>query len=598
MSLNPGQLAAVNAQGHCLIVACPGSGKTHTLTQRGERLLLEDPNRRIGIVTFTRAAANELRDRLLAKVGGSAASRVDAGTFHSLCLQQLDAVYSVNGKRPFEIASEGKSEALIYEAWDRAVKHFRSFVKRDVVKAGIEYAKANNGAYPISRNGDNEIIRFAHIEYQKMLESQKLLDFADIMAIAVKGMCNGRVRPLNVTHLLVDEFQDTDAIQLDWVLAHVAFGSKVTCVGDDDQSIFKFRHAKGYNGMMQFARETAAQTITLDTTYRCSAVVMAHAMRLIRHNQERVPKTISSNSTAQGYVDRFDFNSFDDEVQAACEYMRHRPAGKSGAILARSNAVLRMVEMYLMENQIPYQGGVDGGFWNGGAPGLVAGLFGAALGRDVVGATMALTCRGLKHNLIDAAKKQIEASNRRMDALLASDSWLSGIKDSAQLDAWNGLKGEYRALVGAASHGVAAYTDACLRFIAPGVDGFTSENALEAIRNILGRMDGSLADIHRRIKDNSRKSEEDKSRKDGLSLMTLHASKGLEFDYVWMTALCQGVLPHANSELDEERRLCYVGMTRARTHLTMSYARTKDAPESVFLKEAGLPNANVFRKRA
>ncbi|EQD40902.1 DNA helicase, UvrD/REP type, partial [mine drainage metagenome] len=147
MSLNPGQQQAVQADGHCLIVACPGSGKTHTLIKRAERILLEDPQARVAMVTFTRAAADEMRARLLMQAGARNATRVTAGTFHSLALQQFDRLG--NGKRPFSIATEAHSGILIAKAWELVVRKFRVRIKRDDLRRHMAYAKANRGHIPL-----------------------------------------------------------------------------------------------------------------------------------------------------------------------------------------------------------------------------------------------------------------------------------------------------------------------------------------------------------------------------------------------------------------------------------------------------------------
>lgn len=587
MSLNAGQQAAVDEPGHCLIVACPGSGKTHTLVARAERLLAEAGNTRLAIVTFTRAAADELKERLVGKLGPAVMPRVDAGTFHSLCLQQLDAL-SGRGNRPFTIATEGTTHTLVMKAWELAAKRFgQAMLPRDAVKRGIEFLKANRDLAPPT--GDPQIIQFAFERYQELLGAQKLLDFADIMELTVGGMEAGTLPPLRVNDLLVDEFQDADKLQLDWVIAHVRHGVRVTCVGDDDQAIYGFRHAKGYDGMMHFAQVARARTITLDTTYRCASVVVAHASRLISCNTNRVPKTIRTASRAAGSVDRMDFPTFDLEVAAACDAMSACLPAESSAILARTKSVLRVVETALVADGIPYYGGVDGGIWSGGAPGLVRGLIGASLGKNPTGATLALSARGMPSSVIENARRHLMAANGRMASLLQSNTWLAGASD-VHVQAWEEMREGFERIVRATNRQPLEFAEACTTFIAPGIDGFTNPGILRAILSIIGRMPGTLPDVHQRIEQAARRSERDKTtrQRDGVALLTLHASKGLEFDRVWMPAVRQGVLPHGNSDIAEERRLCYVGMTRARCHLTLSYSRTQDAPESVFLKESGL----------
>lgn len=584
MSLNPGQQKAVDEKGHCLIVACPGSGKTHTLVRRAERLLSESPAARVAIVTFTRAAAEELRDRLVRKLGEGILPRVEAGTFHGLCLKQLE-VLSTNGKRPFTIAGEGQTHILMMKAWEHVVRTFRVRIDRDAIKRGIEFSKANRGLVP--PGADAEVIRAALDHYQQQLAAQKLLDFADIIEFTVQGMQGGQLPALRISDLLVDEFQDADAVQVDWVLAHVACGVRTTCVGDDDQAIYGFRHAKGYDGMMQFARRANATTVTLDTTYRCSSPVVAHAARLIGQNATRVAKSIQTANRSAGLVERQDYPSYDAEIEAAAHALHERPPGETAALLARTRNVLRDVETYMMVAGIPYKGGVEGSIWSGGVPGLYRGLIGAAVGKDPQGITMALSARGMTSAAVSSAREALQAGGGKFEALLGKDAWTKGLNDT-QAALWDEIRGDYVGLVAASTQAPGEFVAACTRLIAPGVDGFSNPGILRTVVELLSKMKGSLQDIHRGIEQMIRKAEQEKDPEGGIALMTLHAAKGLEFDRVWMPAMRQGVLPHGNSDLAEERRLCYVGMTRARYRLTVSYSRTKDAPESVFLREMGL----------
>jgi len=589
VSLNRGQQAAVDEPGHCLIVACPGSGKTHTLVERAKKILGDNPKARLATVTFTRAAAEEMRERVVKKLGEAIRPRIDAGTFHSLCLKQLD-VLSTDGKRPFTIATEGHTHILVAKAWEATIAKFRVAVDRDRLRRGIEFAKANRGH--VQPDDYGERTKFALDHYQNQLTAQKLFDFADIIEFTVQGMQGGGIAPLGVTDLLVDEFQDGDAVQVDWVLEHVASGVRVTCVGDDDQSIYGFRHAKGYNGMMLFAQRSRAKIITLDTTYRCTAPVVAHAARLIGNNTTRVAKTIQTANAQQGYVDRRDFSSQDDEVREASKILNDRPKGQTAAILARTNNVLRIFETHMKCNEIPYVGGVDGSIWSDGVPGLIRGLIGAAVGKDPPGITMALAARGMSYSAVKGARDLIQNTGGAFEALLGKEGWLSGLGD-AQLRIWAEMKGEFAGLGKLTQGDPMTFVKACAHFIAPGVDGFSNPMVLTDVIGLIDKMKGSLAEIYRKIEQSMRKSDQDKDAKSGIALLTLHASKGLEFDRVWMPAMQQGVLPHGKSDLAEERRLCYVGLTRARAHLTVSYTGTKGAPESVFLKEMGLQNGDL-----
>lgn len=596
MSLNPNQQRAVDARGHVMIVACPGSGKTHTLVERANRILSEDPNSRLCIVTFTRDAATELRDRVVRKLGEKVLPRIYSGTFHSLCLQQLEAFFP-DGKRPFKIAADGITNVLMQKAWEAAVSHFRrAQVKFDQVKRGIEFSKANRGVIPSDANA--EVIKFALETYQGQLEAQGLIDFGDIIEYTVRGMQSGTLPVLPVTHVLVDEFQDADAVQVDWVLGYVTAGANVTCVGDDDQAIYGFRHAKGYDGMQMFRERSNADLITLDTTYRCCKEVISHAARLIVNNSERVSKDIRTANPKPGTVDRLDYATVSDEIEDLASLLNSRNQGETAAVLARTKTVLGNVAMYFKNENIPYIGYSEESLWSQGAPWLMRALLTAAVGKDSTGITLALTTRGMSRESNRLALEAINAVGGKFDALLGKEKWTASLS-APQLAIWEGIRDEYAEIAGTAARGGAmSFVDASLRFIGPGLEALSSDGLLKTLRAVLSKMPPTIAGMHGTLEARLRNEENGDQKKNNdpraIVLMTLHASKGLEFDHVWMPAMRQGVLPHGNtSDVAEERRLCYVGLTRARQHLTVSYSRTASNAESIFLSEMGLPGNKV-----
>lgn len=590
MSLNPNQQRAVLAPGHCLIVACPGSGKTHTLVSRAEHILSTLPAARVCAVTFTRAAADEMRERLLKRLGAGVEDRILTGTFHSLALQQLSAA-SPGGKRAFGLATESSCAVLYAKTREHIARTFRTAVTTEEVRKWIEHAKANGRQLPmgVDQAMGTDAVNF----YEGQLRAQRLLDFADLIDFAVIGMKAGGVAPVPATHLLVDEFQDADGVQLEWVMAHVAHGLVVTCVGDDDQSIFSFRFGRGYDGMMAFARRARAEIITLDTTYRCAAEIVSFAERLIRFNTTRVAKTIRTAHAAHGAVERRDYPDKATEIGDAISTCVAALRKRSVAILARTRSYLRDVEVELIASGVPYDGGVDGSIWSGGLPGLYRGLIDAAVGKDPRGVTMALSARGMQSQAL-AQVRELLHRHPSLDAPLKHREW-RGKNDEQLEELWAEIEPAWARL--AASVGDReAFIEAARLYLGPVVKGLGSEKIDEAVRTIIGSMRGSLRDISRAIERQTKSDGKGKDEKPApcLQLMTLHASKGLEFDEVWMLGLREGVLPHTQSDLAEERRLCYVGMTRARYRLTLSYAVAREGRESPFLAEMGLGNAQAL----
>ena len=592
MAANPGQQRAVEAQGHCLIVACPGSGKTYTLIERARRILALSPDVRIGMVTFTRAAAEEMRSRVASRAGARAAERVLSGTFHQLALKQFEAY--AGGKRPFTIATEAHSEVLVTKAWEHVVKQFRTRVKRHDLRQQMAYVKANRGHIPPNANG--EIVRAALDHYQAQLRAQRMLDFDDIIEYAVQGMQAGVLKPLEVTHLLVDEAQDADQMQIDWVLAHAEHGIGVTCVGDDDQSIYQFRNARGYDGMMHFADCTKAEQITLDTTYRCPPAVVAHASRLIRNNAARIPKRIASAASHRGIVERLDFPNLGAEVAGLIAAIQADTAddGASWAVLARTRGLLRAIEAGVVSAGIDYSGGVDGSIWSGGVPGLMRGLMGSVVAGDIVGATMPMAACGMTYEGVNAARAILQSTGGNLSGITRNKAWPVALSEHDR-DIWQNLQPAYAKLLTAAQSEPAEFIDVAASIVAMSGDVVADPYLLRTVVQILNDMHGSIRTIHHAIEQDMRQQKDKQATaKSRLTLLTLHASKGLEFDNVWMASMREGVLPHTQSPLVEERRLCYVGMTRAKRRLVMSYSASRETRESVFLAEMGLADATVF----
>lgn len=595
MSLNPDQQRAVDATGNVLIVACPGSGKTHTLVSRAERLLGASPTSRLAIVTFGRAAADELKDRLVQRLGEAILPRVDAGTFHSLCLNQL-AVTFPGPTRPFTIAEEWQLPVIYRKAWEEARRSRRgSSVNLEQIRKGIEYAKANRGLIPDEPHAAE--IKVAVDTYQKELAAHSLLDFADIIELTVRGMDAGTVPRLAVSDLLVDEFQDADATQLDWVLAHAIAGVRITCVGDDDQSIFGFRFGQGYSGMRSLASHTRAEVITLDTTYRCCKDVVLHASCLIGRNTERVAKNIRTANTVSGSVERRDYLTFGEEVSDLVASLRDRPAGESAAVLSRTNAILRDIATELEAEGVPYRCSKEASIWSGGAPGMVKGLIGASQGKEPKGITMALAARGFTYASTAAAMEALKAGSGTFGDLLNNPRWTKSLSDTQQ-ELWAQMRPQLAVLAQRASGPAMEFVREAIKFIAPSGTWIAHPELLKAVDKILSGFPPTLPEMHRKLERAARADGGTQTTgPDPITLMTLHASKGLEWDRVWMPALRQGVLPSAKtSDVEEERRLCYVGMTRARRFLTVSFSPAADQRESVFLAEMGLPSQTKLRR--
>jgi DNA helicase-2/ATP-dependent DNA helicase PcrA len=253
--LNEDQRAVALCGDNAVVVAGPGSGKSTTLARKAA-LVLSDPGRRLAAVTFTREAAFELRERVVRYAGMDAAPRLLVGTFHSVMQLQsfpkmrkgnfsaeiIDGAKSGFGRKPWDIVKPGVWRQYVARAMaDVGVDADIEF--EDAVKI-IEWVKS--GKAPQERIHE-QLVK----SYTEIMARNHVIDFQDILLKTIEGLKEGNVSPLNVTDLFIDEYQDTDDIQFQWGREHFKANIRMTAVGDDDQSIYAFRNALGYQGMLR-----------------------------------------------------------------------------------------------------------------------------------------------------------------------------------------------------------------------------------------------------------------------------------------------------------------------------------------------------------
>lgn len=568
------QAQAVAADGHVLISACPGSGKTTTLAHRAARLLRDHPGHRIAAVTFTNEAATELRTRILREVP-NASRRVLAGTFHRLAKDQLIAA-----GRTVRLASASHQGDLLRRAFATTDTEDLDY---DSVVAYIERVKSCAQApHPTPTEVPLHEI---YVTYQRFLRQQGVMDFADLLLEAVAGMESGRVPPLRVGFMLVDEFQDTDSVQLSWVLAHAANGTQITVVGDDDQSIYGWRNALGYQGMQAFLSGTRGAHVRLDVTYRCGTQILASAAGVIARNSERVEKNLRSVSSVRGDIELVRAASREGEAGAIASAIAADLADvsdRSWAVLARTNALLDPIEVALSGAGVPYRRVGGKSFWEHAGPSLFVDVLESLCARTMTGIDRVLAACGVGEGAIAS----LHAKNLS-DAPGALDRFLR-VKGRGSADekkvvgTLREAVGQWLELMNGPGVGLALYGLA--DWMGCHVRDASRYRHLIACAKALARLQGGMAQRIALVRSPQQHAHADAG---VATLMTLHACKGREFDAVWIAGCEEGVLPHASSPEEEERRLFYVGMTRARSTLRMSYA-CEDAVGSVFLREAGL----------
>lgn len=584
MPLNPAQQEAVRVSGHCLITACPGSGKTTVLKHRAAFLLKNHPQASLVGVTFTADAASELEERIRAELP-DAGKRVICGTFHSLCKQQLER----SGRRVVMV-DEAEQDDLIRRACVECSDPSQAPFNFEQAKAFIGGVKCR--VDPILPSPASEPMVLVYEAYQRLLRQIGARDFADLLVDAVRGMTNGSVEPFGCTYLLADEFQDTDEVQLAWVMAHVRQGVDTTVVGDDDQSIYGWRAALGYEGLERFRTMTQATHVALNVTYRCAREIVTPAARLITCNTERVAKTLDTVNRNRGEVRVRRFSTPEEEVEKLlAEISRSKSSNENEwGVLARTNSQLDAIETMLGAESIKYVRSGGRSFWEMRGPSVFLGVCRSMVQGDMVGVDKLMRTMGVGEQRLGQLHQNYDSRSAGALNRFLGDKSGAVRKDSVEV--LRVRLREWKALLREGDDGLAL--DGLAKFIQHHAKLYERERSgaaqaqdhamLQQCSASLSRLKGGLGQRLVALKHKEKAAD----KKDGVKLMTLHSSKGLEFEKVWIVGCREGILPSPKSVLAEERRLFYVGMTRAKSELTLSYVLSDDNPESVFLKESGL----------
>ena len=617
----------MEASGHTLVVACPGSGKTRTLVAKAARSLMRDQNRRVRLLTFTREAAGEMRSRILPLLTDGVdearvkemSRRLVVGTFHSTCSRSLSEAGVSAGSHLFSPGEEwmyyqrtADACAVTAEQVARVVER----IKTDPAMLGIDAGEA-----PAEQRTLTEESAWIYQVYTNLLRKNALWDFADLIRETVKGMRTGRVPRWPEDEILVDEYQDTDGLQYELLRLHREC-SAVTVVGDDDQGIYSFRHAMGTAGMRRFEEEFNARKITLATNYRSRPEIIRLATRLIENNHERMPKAMQPGMRVRGVepercrIDR-QYATVLDEASAAvstlCGFLLEHPDANA-AILARTNGALNTVEAEYVERQrnetsLPPLVRLGGG-------GLAKDKLGALLRSLLNGAARPKTRRGIETiftHLLGYSYEQVHPA--------AGAGFAAVINHLNNLKAREAGSGDHAMLHELATtykawrlwmRGDGANNPEIIERVCGGAQLWL-KGAIERSKKVQGpdkRDIKVLNAIHRRFcslsgtipqrlntmaggAKSANKTAEGEAQAEvvppgTLALVTLHGAKGMEFDRAWLIQAAEGIVPHKENPLtDEERRLFYVGVTRAKHWLDVS--RDSDATPSQFIAQMGEP---------
>ncbi len=643
--LNPRQHIAVHyIDGPCLVLAGAGSGKTSVITRKIAYLIqqCDMPARHIAAVTFTNKAAREMKERVSKLVNGAAARGLTVSTFHNLGLniirRELKHLGYKSGFTIFDaedagsllkeiMLKDGDMDTDLVQSVQNQISNWKSGLVEP--QQALEHAQSSG----------EQTWALIYERYNKALRAYNAVDFDDLIRLpsqlfATNAEALGRWQQ-RIRYLLVDEYQDTNSSQYQLVKQLIGDRGALTVVGDDDQSIYAWRGARPENLSLLKEDFPTLEVIKLEQNYRSTARILKVANELIAHNPHDFDKTLWSDlgmgeplrllrcSTEDAESERVATEIITQRLRRQCKF-------RDFAVLYRGNHQSRLLELKLQHHQIPYN--ISGG----------TSFFARAEIKDVMGYLRLLvnpTDDNAFLRIINTPRRHIGtgtlealahyATDREVSLLAACDEvglqtvlpkkglerlrefslWLSRVRDNCHN---NEPVAAIREMVEDIDYEGWLYQNTS----SPTVAEKRMDNVwtlIDSIRNSLEKHEDETASNEERVNQAvsrlmlqdllDRQEEEDVT--DRVQLMTLHASKGLEFPHVYLIGMEEELLPHRNSieenNIEEERRLTYVGITRAQKTLTMSLAATRkqfgekvDTLASRFLAE--LPDEDIERE--
>lgn len=607
--LNDRQRDAVSAgEQDMLVLAGAGSGKTRVLVHRIAWLIqvMNASPLSILAVTFTNKAAAEMRGRV-EKLLGRDVRHMWIGTFHGLAHRLLRAHYQDAGlPQNFQIIDSDDQQRLL----KRTIKALNLDDKQWPAKQAAWYinAKKDDGLRPqhIDTYDPTEKTQLQiYTAYQEACDRSGLVDFAELLLRAHELLRDNRhVREhyqRRFRHILVDEFQDTNQIQYAWVRLLAGQQNNVTIVGDDDQSIYGWRGAQVEN-LQHFLRDfPQAQTIRLEQNYRSTATILKAANQVIANNSDRLGKDLWTEGNDGEQISLYAaFNEQDEARYIVSQIVRWRDQGgtlSDVAILYRNNAQSRVLEEGLLYASIPYR--IYGGlrfFDRQEVKDAVAYLRLLSNRRDDAAFERVVNTptRGIGERSLGLIRDYARSQQLPMwfaAQAMVNDAILSGRAKSAVagfLDLINQLDQDcFELPLGKQTHKVLQSSGLLAMYEAEKSD--KAETRVENLKELVSATetfsptgDEDLTPLAEFLAHAALESGEEQAdaHQDAVQLMTLHSAKGLEFPLVFMTGMEEGTFPSQMSvgepgRLEEERRLCYVGMTRAMEKLILTYAESR-----------------------
>ncbi|UJF19306.1 DNA helicase Rep [Vibrio sp. SS-MA-C1-2] len=646
MRLNPRQNEAVNyISGPCLVLAGAGSGKTRVITNKIAYLVQQCgyKPRQIAAVTFTNKAAREMKERVGQTLGKKESRGLIVSTFHTLGLEIIKREHKALAlKANFSLFDDQDQLALLKELTEEQLDNDKDLLRQ--LMTTISNWKNNlfnpDQAKATASSEQEHTFAACYAAYHKQMRAYNALDFDDLITLPVLLLKqNQTVRERwqkRIQYLLVDEYQDTNTSQYELVKLIAGARERFTVVGDDDQSIYSWRGARPQNLMLLQQDYPSLRVIKLEQNYRSTSRILRSANILIANNPHLFEKTLFSEIPDGSELKVLVAKDEEHEAERVIgELIAHHFVGrtqyKDYAILYRGNHQSRLFEKALMQNRIPYK--ISGG----------TSFFSRVEIKDMMAYLKVLTNPDDDNaflRIVNTPRREIgpvtleklgsyanmrgkslfeasfeigleqHLSGRGLESLRRFTRWIVELADNAErgdtVDAVRSLVRDinyedwlYETSTSpkAAEMRMKNVSD-LYGWIVADLEGDNYDQEVKTLKEVVQRL--TLRDMMER--------GEDDEESDQVQLMTLHASKGLEFPYVYLIGMEEGILPHQTSideeNVEEERRLAYVGITRAQKELVFTLCRERRQfgelikPEpSRFLEELPQDDLNWERQK-
>jgi DNA helicase II / ATP-dependent DNA helicase PcrA len=617
--LNPPQVEAVlYPPKPLLVVAGAGSGKTRVITYRLAHMLMSGASaHRVLVVTFTNKAARELKERVEKLFGGHGLHGMWIGTFHGICARLLRRFGEAVGlRKEFVIYDDDDSRRLMSRVLADMNVPEKNFPVRQVLSI-IDQAKNRGQTADRFPSGDyfDEVVGKAYRTYEERLRAANAVDFGGLL-LSTLALCKvdcpaAPELSMLFDNVLVDEFQDTNNVQYRLVRFLSQRTGSITVVGDEDQSIYRWRGADIRNILDFETDHPGAAVVKLEQNYRSTSNILRTANAVIARNKERRPKRLITEQAAGAPVVVFEGDSEREEAEFLSGIiagdLAKDAAPRDFAIFYRTNAQSRVLEEALRARNVPYT--VVGGtrfYDRAEIKDLICYLRVLQNPDDSVGLQRIINVptRGIGNTTID---RLLTVANEKNISLMAAldvaveDPAILGQAARRKVAEFAALLGRLRASMHLPPAELAekVLEESGYRDFLAADTSMESEGRLENLLELVGQMrdyqreteEPTLSGFLERITLASDQDSFD-AEKGTVSLMTVHTAKGLEFDIVFVTGMEEGIFPHQRSidddgAMEEERRLCYVAVTRARKRLYLCRARWRRLSGQTF---GGVPS--------